>query len=86
MLSDKDFRSAVIDEIEDPVLLNFWLNEFSQYSKGHRTEALAPIQNKLGEFALNFWTASLTVGISTLTAPISPDASQPRTRSESRLQ
>jgi hypothetical protein len=53
MLSDKDFRSAVIDEIDDPVLLNFWLNEFSQYSKGHRTEALAPIQNKLGEFALN---------------------------------
>jgi hypothetical protein len=53
MLSDKDFRKSVVDELEDPVLLDFWENEFSAYTKSHRTEALAPIQNKLGEFAIN---------------------------------
>lgn len=53
MLGDKDFRASVVNQIEDPVLKNFWTQEFTQYSRGHRTEALAPIQNKLGEFLIN---------------------------------
>jgi hypothetical protein len=53
LLNDKSYRTAIVEELEDEILRRFWLNEFSQYSKGHRTEALAPIQNKLGEFLVN---------------------------------
>lgn len=53
MLNDGDFRSSVVDRIEDPILLTFWKEEFAKYSKGYRTEAIAPIQNKLGEFLIN---------------------------------
>lgn len=53
MLNDDDFRSSIVDQIEDPILKQFWTAEYTQYSKGYRTEAIAPIQNKLGEFLIN---------------------------------
>jgi hypothetical protein len=53
MLNDAEFRNSVVDQLEDPILIDFWKQEFTQYSKSHRSEALAPIQNKLGEFAIN---------------------------------
>jgi hypothetical protein len=53
LLNDKEFRSSIVEEIQDPILKQFWTNEFGQYSKGFRTEAIAPIQNKLGEFLIN---------------------------------
>jgi hypothetical protein len=53
VLNDAGFRSEVVDELQDPMLLDFWKKEFSQYSKGQRSEALAPILNKLSEFAIN---------------------------------
>jgi hypothetical protein len=53
LLNDAEFRTTVLDQLEDEILIRFWKNEFAQYSRGHRTEALAPIQNKLGEFLIN---------------------------------
>jgi len=53
VLNDKSYRTGIVEELEDEILRRFWTNEFSDYSKGHRTEALAPIQNKLGEFLVN---------------------------------
>lgn len=53
LLNDTEFRTSIVDQIEDPILKRFWTNEFSQYSKGFRAEAIAPIQNKLGEFLIN---------------------------------
>ena len=53
MLNDRDFRDSVVAKIEEPILKRFWTDEFNQYSKGYRTEAIAPIQNKLGEFLIN---------------------------------
>lgn len=53
MLNDKKFRDALIEQVEDPILKRFWLSEFTEYSKGFRAEAVAPIQNKLGEFLVN---------------------------------
>jgi hypothetical protein len=53
MLNDKDFRDSVVKNLEDPILLEFWENEFTSYTKSHKSEAFAPIQNKLGEFAIN---------------------------------
>lgn len=53
MLNDKEFRASVVDGLEDHALLEFWENEFPSYSKGHKAEAFAPLQNKLGEFSIN---------------------------------
>lgn len=53
ILNDSEFRSTVVAQIEDPILKNFWTEEFNKYSKSYRTEAIAPIQNKLGEFLIN---------------------------------
>lgn len=53
LLNDVEFRTAVVNNLEDPVLKEFWVHEFAQFSKAYRTEAIAPIQNKLGEFLVN---------------------------------
>lgn len=53
LLNDSEFRSSVVARIDDPIVKSFWTEEFSKYSKSYRTEAIAPIQNKLGEFLIN---------------------------------
>ena len=50
MLSDKDFRKKIVDNIKDPVVKSFWINEYANYSDKFRQEAIAPIQNKVGQF------------------------------------
>lgn len=50
MLVDKTFRSKVVENITDPVIKHFWVNEFEKYDQKFRTEAVAPIQNKVGQF------------------------------------
>jgi hypothetical protein len=53
MLNDADFRKEVVDGLDDDIVKAFWEEEFGRYSKSYRTEAIAPIQNKLGEFLVN---------------------------------
>jgi CxxC-x17-CxxC domain-containing protein len=50
MLSDAEFRKKVVEEITDPVIKAFWINEFSRYSQNYEVEATAAIQNKVGQF------------------------------------
>lgn len=50
MLTNKDFRSAVVVRIKDIELRNFWINEFEKYSSYQKTEAISPILNKVGPF------------------------------------
>jgi len=50
MLSDKAFRKKVIEKIEDPVVKAFWVNEFASYNDKFASEAVSPIQNKVGQF------------------------------------
>jgi hypothetical protein len=50
MLVDKRYRSKVVAKITDPIVKAFWLDEFSAYSNQFRTEAISPIQNKVGQF------------------------------------
>src|SRR3990167_5288794 len=50
ILVDKKYRNDVIEKIEDPVVKSFWLDEFANYNEKFRTEAIAPIQNKVGQF------------------------------------
>ncbi len=50
MLSDDDFRKKVVANLRDVVVKSFWEKEFSRYATNFRTEAIAPIQNKVGQF------------------------------------
>jgi CxxC-x17-CxxC domain-containing protein len=50
MLTDKSFRSRVVDKISDPVVKSFWIDEYSKYPDRFQAEAIAPIQNKVGRF------------------------------------
>jgi hypothetical protein len=50
MLTDDVFRQRVIKDIIDPVVKNFWIKEFASFNDKYRTEAIAPILNKIGQF------------------------------------
>jgi CxxC-x17-CxxC domain-containing protein len=50
MLVDKPFRKKVVDTLTDPVVKSFWVDEYSKYPDRFQTEAIAPIQNKVGRF------------------------------------
>lgn len=50
MLVDKVYRQKIIDNCKDPVVRSYWINEYEQYQERFRTEAIAPIQNKVGQF------------------------------------
>jgi CxxC-x17-CxxC domain-containing protein len=50
MMSDKDYRKRVYTKIKDPVVKAFWINEFDQWDDKFRKEAVAAIQNKVGQF------------------------------------
>lgn len=50
MLSDKLYRNKVVRKIKDPVIKAFWQTEFASYSERYATEAVAAIQNKIGQF------------------------------------
>lgn len=54
MMSDKDFRRRIYPKIKDPVVKSFWLNEFDQWDDKFRKEAVAAIQNKVGQFLSSF--------------------------------
>jgi hypothetical protein len=50
VLVDTSYRRKVVRKITDPVVRSFWINEFNNYSEKFRNEAIAPIQNKIGQF------------------------------------
>ena len=53
MLADRDYREKVIERITDPSVKAFWTTEFAKYPDRFREEAVAPIQNKVGQFISN---------------------------------
>jgi Helicase HerA, central domain len=53
MLTDDEYRARVIRQIKDPFIKAFWAEEYEGYDEHFRREAIAPIQNKLGQFLLN---------------------------------
>lgn len=50
MLVDKNFRNKVVDKLSDPVVKAFWVEEYAKYPDKFQSEAIAPIQNKVGRF------------------------------------
>jgi type IV secretory pathway TraG/TraD family ATPase VirD4 len=53
MLSDKDYRNKVVENISDPSVKAFWTDEFAKYGDRYMQEAGAAIQNKIGQFVSN---------------------------------
>lgn len=50
LLVDKDYRQMIIGNLKDPIVKSFWVHEYEQWRDQFRNEAIAPIQNKVGQF------------------------------------
>jgi type IV secretory pathway TraG/TraD family ATPase VirD4 len=48
LLSEERYRARLLAHARDPVVRAFWQTEFAGYSDKYATEAIAPIQNKVG--------------------------------------
>ena len=53
MLTDKQFRKKILENVKDPVTLAFWHTEFNTWDTRFQTEAVAPVLNKIGAFITN---------------------------------
>jgi hypothetical protein len=49
MFGDDAFRAKIVSNIQDPVVKSFWETEYAGWSDKYRTEAVAAIQNKIGQ-------------------------------------
>lgn len=59
MLADEPFRKKVLARVNDPVILAFWRDEFARYDSRLKAEAVAPIQNKVGQFGTTHMTRNI---------------------------
>lgn len=50
ILTDKGFRMRVLEELDDPVLMGFWKEEYEKMSEQMRVESISSILNKVGQF------------------------------------
>ncbi len=50
VLTNQKFRKKIVPELQDPVLVNYWTNEFEKMPDKLREESISPILNKVGQF------------------------------------
>lgn len=50
LLTDSAYRKWVVKQVVDPLVRSFWLTEYEHYDPRFMREAIAPIQNKIGQF------------------------------------
>jgi hypothetical protein len=53
MLINKAFRKKVVDNVTDPIVKSFWVDEFANYTDRYTQDATPAIQNKVGQFTSN---------------------------------
>ena len=53
MLADKDYRKMIVENVKDPSVKSFWVDEFAKYTDRFAAEATPAIQNKIGQFTSN---------------------------------
>ena len=53
MLADEKYRAWVVNQVRDPFVRAFWTEEFAHYDARFLREAIAPIQNKIGQLLLS---------------------------------
>lgn len=49
MFGDDTYRAKIVANVTDPVVKSFWETEYAGWSDKYRTEAIAAIQNKIGQ-------------------------------------
>jgi hypothetical protein len=59
LLVDESYREWLIARCADPVVRSFWQLEYAGYDTRLRSEAIAPIQNKIGAFLANPFIRSI---------------------------
>lgn len=50
LLTNPKFRAKIVEELDDPILKAFWVDEYDKMQERQRTEAIASILNKVGQF------------------------------------
>lgn len=50
LLTNEKFRAEIVDKLEDPILKSFWVDEFNAMQDRQRTESIASVLNKVGQF------------------------------------
>jgi hypothetical protein len=50
MLSSQSYRNRILTKVKDHTLVNFWKDEYEKMPPALQKEAIAPIQNKVGQF------------------------------------
>jgi GTPase SAR1 family protein len=53
MLVDTRYRRWVVRQVKDPAVRAFWQREYEGYGKQFMQEAIAPIQNKVGQLVMS---------------------------------
>ncbi len=53
MLSDKEYRKKVVENVKDTSVKAFWVEEFGKWTEKFIAEAIPAIQNKVGQFTSN---------------------------------
>jgi hypothetical protein len=50
LLTDLTYRNHIVERVPDPVLKNYWTNEFNKMGERLKSESISPILNKVGQF------------------------------------
>lgn len=59
LLVDDAYRDWLLRRCNDPMIRNFWRTEYAAYDTRFRTEAIAPLQNKIGILLSNPYLRSI---------------------------
>jgi len=49
IFADDAYREKIVAKVSDPMVKSFWVDEYASWSEKYRTEAIAAIQNKVGQ-------------------------------------
>jgi hypothetical protein len=50
LLVNNNFRNRVVEKIQDPVMKQYWRDEYNKMPDRLRSESISPIMNKVGQF------------------------------------
>ena len=49
IFADDAYREKIVEKVTDPMVKSFWVDEYAGWTEKYRTEAIAAIQNKIGQ-------------------------------------
>ncbi|MEN9327779.1 MAG: hypothetical protein RI947_587 [Candidatus Parcubacteria bacterium] len=59
LLTNVTYRKKVVKTLEDPILKDFWVQEFEKLGSFQKAELISPITNKLGRFLTTSMTRNI---------------------------